>query len=74
MEGADVFLISLDGREMQVQISTETLVTPFITIIMVISCLTGKKLSVMIFPDSIETERFREMRVLVKWGGFDTPG
>ena len=74
MEGVDVFLVFLDGREIQVQISTETLVTPVIAILSMVSCSSGSKHNVVIFTDSLDFERYRELRVLVKWGGFATPG
>jgi toxin CptA len=74
MEGLDVFLIFLDGHEIQVQISTETLVTPFITILSMVSCSAGSRHNVVIFPDSLDFERYRELRVLVKWSGFAMPG
>jgi toxin CptA len=74
MDGVDMFLIFLNGREMQVQILTDTLVIPFITILSMVSSATGSKHNVVIFPDSLDSERYRELRVLVKWGDFASPG
>lgn len=74
MEGGDIFLISLDGREEHVQISNDSLVTPVIAVLNVMPYGKRKKHSVVIFPDGIDPERFRELRVLLKWGGFEAPG
>ena len=67
MEGADVFLISRVGRELEGVILNDTLVTPSITILNIRLHETKKRSSVVIFADSMNQERFRELRVMLKW-------
>jgi len=64
----DIALITRGGRELVGQISGDSFVTPMLTILNVM--LSGQKNTrcVVIFPDSLDKESFREMRVLLKWG------
>ena len=66
--GSDIALISRDGKELNGHVLRSSLVTPAMTILNV--AYTGKMRidSVVIFPDSMDAERFRELRVLLKWG------
>lgn len=69
LQGNSITLISRGGGELSGQILCDSVVTPALTILNVLP--QGKKSarSVLIFPDSLDKERFRELRVLLKWGG-----
>jgi len=67
--GEEVTLTTRNGSELHGQILRDSVVTPFLAILNVLP-QDGKRVrSVVIFPDSLERERFRELRVLLKWGG-----
>jgi toxin CptA len=67
--GKDITLLTRDGREWHGQILGDSLVTPVLTILNIWLPGTKSRRSVVIFPDSLEMERFRELRVKLKWGG-----
>lgn len=65
--GGDILLITQAGDELPGNIQPSSVVTPLLTIVNVLP--TGKKRtrSVVIFPDNLSREQFRELRVLLKW-------
>ena len=68
IEGDQITLITRGGSELQGEISGNSVVTPFLTILHVLpQALRGVRY-VVIFPDSMDKERFRELRVRLKWG------
>lgn len=68
IEGDQLTLITRGGSELQGDISGNSVVTPFITILHVLSQAHKGVCYVVIFPDSMDKERFRELRVWLKWG------
>lgn len=69
LEGNHIILITRGGGEVPGLVLRDSVVTPAITILNVLP--QGKKTarSVVIFPDSLDAERSRELRVLLKWNG-----
>lgn len=67
IEGNDIVLFTRDGSELEGTIMGDSLVTPLLTILNVLSLPNQRKISVIIFPDSLGVEHFRELRVLLKW-------
>ena len=68
IEGDQITLITRGGSELQGEISGSSVVTPFLIILHVLpQALRGVRY-VVIFPDSMDKERFRELRVRLKWG------
>lgn len=67
IEGDQITLITRGGSELQGEISGNSVVTPFITILHVLPQAHKGVRYVVIFPDSIDKERFRELRVRLKW-------
>lgn len=67
LDGDSILLSDCKGEEVRVQLLPDSLVTPALTILNVLP--PGKKSarSVVIFPDSLDSERSRELRVLLKW-------
>ena len=65
--GKDITLLVRDGSELTGQVGSDSVVTPMLTILNILP--QGKRIvrSVVIFPDSMDAERFRELRVLLKW-------
>jgi toxin CptA len=68
IEGDQLRLITRGGSELQGEISGNSVVTPFITILHVVPQVIKGVRYVVIFPDSMDKERFRELRVQLKWG------
>ena len=66
----DIVLICRDGSEVTGVIMRNSLVMPAITIMNILPHERMRQRSVVIFSDSMDAERFRELRVLLKWGGF----
>lgn len=69
IQGANITLFTCGGGELAGELMTDTLVTPILTVVNVLPQGSNKICSVLIFPDSQDTERNRELRVLLKWGG-----
>lgn len=68
-EGGDIVLISRSGDELSGNAARNSVVTPLLTILNVLPHGRKGVRSVVIFPDSMNRERFRELRVLLKWAG-----
>jgi len=68
IEGINITLFSRAGSEVYGQYQV-TAWTPVLTILNVLPQGEKRTRSVVIFPDSMDTERFRELRMLLKWGG-----
>ncbi|MEO6422439.1 MAG: protein YgfX [Candidatus Nitrotoga sp.] len=68
LDGDMVLLVARNGDQVTARILADSLVTPFITILNVLP--RGKYLarSVIILPDSLDTESFRQLRVWLRWG------
>jgi hypothetical protein len=67
IDGGDIALISRVGNELSCSILQGSVVTPLLTILNVRQNATNRVRSVVIFPDSMSREGFRELRVLLKW-------
>jgi hypothetical protein len=68
LEGAgDVVLILRNGRHLPCRLSADCLVTPFLVILNTV--LNGQRggRSLLILTDSMGAERFRRLRVALKW-------
>lgn len=63
-----VSVLTRGGYEFSGKVSRDSLITPMLTILNVASQEAKIVRSVVIFPDSMDKEDFREMRVLLKWG------
>lgn len=67
-EEGSVILILQNGDRLQGRISHTTLVTPLMTVLNVVAQENKRLNAVVIFPDSMHPERFRELRIMLKWG------
>lgn len=67
LEGSVITLITRDHSELIGTVSRDSVVTPALTVVNVELAEKGLSLSVVIFPDSLEKQRNRELRVLLKW-------
>lgn len=65
--GKDIALLGRDGSELTGQVWADSVVTPMLTILNILPQGKRNMRSVVIFPDSMDAERFRELRVLLKW-------
>jgi hypothetical protein len=67
LDGENIMLITRNGNEIPCQLARDSLVTPVLTIVNFLPANKQRVRSVMIFPDSMGKEAFRELRVLLKW-------
>jgi hypothetical protein len=67
LQGNNIVLLARNGDEMTGQLLRDSLVTPALTILNVLPRGKKRARSVVIFPDSLDRERNRELRVLLKW-------
>ena len=67
LDGNNIILATRDGGKLTGQVLRNSVVTPALTVLNVMT--QGKKStrSVVIFPDSLSKERSRELRVLLRW-------
>lgn len=68
IEGRSIKLLRCDGTELSGQIVDSSVVTPLMTILNVQVAGAEGRSNVVLFPDSLDKVRFRELRVLLKWG------
>ncbi len=69
LDGDMILLVARNGDRVTARILADSLVTPFLTVLNVLP--QGKYLarSVIILPDSLDAESFRQLRVWLRWGG-----
>ena len=62
-------VLTLGGSMFTGKVASDSLVTSVLIILNCICQESGKVRSVVIFPDSMDKEDFRKLRVQLKWGG-----
>lgn len=67
LEGEGVVLLRRDGVRLSCGILQDSLVTPYLTVLNVLPQGARFARSVVILPDSLEAESFRQLRVWLKW-------
>ena len=73
LEGDRMALTTHGGEQLAGQILRDSLVTPFITVLNVLPQGARLARSVVILPDSLDAESFRQLRVCLKWGSSPKP-
>ncbi len=68
VEGGQVVLATQGGRELAGQLQRDSVVTPYLVVLNVLPQGARFARSVVIFPDAIAAEAFRELRVILRWG------
>ena len=68
LEGGDVVLTARSGDLWSGQLLRDSLVTPSLTVLNVLPPGARFARSVVILPDSLDAESFRQLRVRLKWG------
>ena len=68
LEGDRVMLTTRGGEQLAGQILRDSLATPFLTVLNVLPQGARLARSVVILPDSLDAESFRQLRVWLKWG------
>jgi toxin CptA len=69
LDGDMILLVARNGDRVTARILADSLVTPFITILNVLPQGSYLARSVIILPDSLDAEAFRQLRVWLSWGG-----
>jgi len=69
LEGDQVVLSTRGGKQLTGQILRDSMVTPYFTVVNILPQGTHFSRSVIILPDSLDAESFRQLRVWLKWGG-----
>jgi toxin CptA len=68
VEGEKIVMALRDGKLLEGGLLHDSLVTPFITVLNVLPEGARFARSVVIWPDSLERESFRQLRVILRWG------
>jgi toxin CptA len=68
LEGDQIVLKTRGEEQLTGQILRDSLVTPYLTVLNVLPQDAHISRSVIILPDSLDAESFRQLRVLLKWG------
>lgn len=63
----EIILLARDGTELSGSLQGNSVVTPLLTVLNILPKGMKRTRSVVIFPDSLGAERFRELRVLLLW-------
>jgi len=69
LDGDQVVLTTHSGKMLSGQILRDSLVTPYLTVLNILPQGARIARSVVILPDSLDAESFRQLRVWLKWGG-----
>lgn len=67
LEGDMVLLVASNGDQLLARVLTDSLVTPFITVLNVLPQGKHFARSIIIMPDTLDEESFRQLRVWLKW-------
>jgi len=67
LEGTQVVVTTRGGKQWLGQILRDSLVTPYLTVLNVLPQGARFARSVVILPDSMDAESFRQLRVWLKW-------
>jgi toxin CptA len=68
VDGDMVQLVARNGDQVTARVLADSLVTPYITVLNVLPQGSHLARSVIILPDSLDTESFRQLRVWLSWG------
>jgi toxin CptA len=68
LDGDMILLVARNGDQMTARVLVDSLVTPYITVLNVLPQGSYLARSVIILPDSLNTESFRQLRVWLRWG------
>jgi toxin CptA len=68
IEGERISLFRRDAAEVTGTILSDSLITPLVVVINMLPDANSGIRSIVIFPDGIEKEQFRQLRVLLRWG------
>lgn len=68
LDGGIILLVARNGDQVIARVLTDSLVTPFITVLNVLPQGSYLARSVIILPDSLDAESFRQLRVWLRWG------
>lgn len=67
----EIILLARDGTELGGSLQGNSVVTPMLTVLNILPIGAKRTRSVVIFPDSLDGGRFRELRVLLLWAVAD---
>ena len=70
-EGEEVVLTIRNGEQLNGKLLQHSLITPFLTILNVLPHGAFTARSIVILPDSMDSESFRQLRVWLKWANPD---
>jgi toxin CptA len=69
LESDQVVLTTRSGKQITGKILRDSLVTPYLTVLNILPQGARFARGVVILPDSLDAESFRQLRVWLKWGG-----
>lgn len=69
LEGKHIVLIDRANREVTGNVQGSSVVTPYLTVLNIALDGMRRTRNVVILPDSMDATSFRQLRVLLKWGG-----
>jgi toxin CptA len=67
LDGDSILLVARNGDQVTARILADSLVTPFISVLNVLPQGAHLARSIIILPDSLDAESFRQLRVWLKW-------
>lgn len=67
LDGDMVQLVARNGDQVTARVLADSLITPYITVLNVLPQGSNLARSVIILPDSLDAESFRQLRVWLRW-------
>ena len=68
LDGDMLLLVARNGDQVTARVLADSLVTPYITVLNVLPQGSYLARSIIILPDSLDAESFRQLRVWLSWG------
>ena len=69
LDGDQIIVVARDGRQIAGRVLPDSITAPWLTIVNILPQGSRLVRSVIIFPDSLDVDSFRQLRVALKWGG-----
>lgn len=61
-------LISRNGARQEAKVLESTFVAAYLTVLNAEDMETGKRIHIILMPDNVEPDSFRQLRVWLRWG------
>ena len=69
LDGDRIIVVARGGHQVAGKVLPDSIIAPWLTIVNILPQGSRRVRSVIILPDSLDVESFRQLRVTLRWGG-----